>query len=59
MVAVKPRLCSQPPDAVDEMIPRMQAETTYPTLSLSGQIRPSSIRTTMMIKMVPIRPTPP
>gem|GEM_PF-6585089 len=44
---------------VDEMIPWMQAETTYPTLSMSGQIRPSSIRTTMTIRMVPIRPTPP
>src|SRR5674476_54530 len=50
---------AQPTDAVDEVALRMQAKTAHPMLRLSDQSRPSSMRMTTMIKMVPRIPTPP
>jgi hypothetical protein len=47
------------PARVDEVALRMQAQAAHPRLRRTDQSRPSSMRMTTMIRMVPRRPTPP
>jgi hypothetical protein len=62
-VATMPSLARAPrlsaTDAVDEVALRMEAKPPHRKSRPSSQMCPSSIRMTMMIKMVPMMPTPP